>query len=251
MSLLRRVIGAVLRRERQHQGRTLREVAQAAGVSVPYLSEVERGRKEASSEVLAAICRALGLHLSDLLEEVRDELRRVERRLPATGPAAQIRTGGVPATRRGDPAAAGRGTDGSAQTVARLNAVGFGSEPDSDLTAGLGGDALHGGSVPSVGPLGTAGPTGGALAGGLVGGRLAGSGLAGGGLAGGGLAGGIRVVAFADRVGPIHLIARGPLLRRRTSPGRSSGGPLHRSRARRPAARRTATVRATVGSHRG
>ena len=85
MSLLRRVIGAVLRRERQHQGRTLREVAQAAGVSVPYLSEVERGRKEASSEVLAAICRALGLHLSDLLEEVRDELRRVERRLPATG----------------------------------------------------------------------------------------------------------------------------------------------------------------------
>ncbi len=99
MSLLRRVIGAVLRRERQHQGRTLREVAQAAGVSVPYLSEVERGRKEASSEVLAAICRALGLHLSDLLEEVRDELRRVERRLPATGPAAHVRTGGVPATR--------------------------------------------------------------------------------------------------------------------------------------------------------
>ncbi|WP_348773857.1 helix-turn-helix transcriptional regulator [Micromonospora sp. WMMD964] len=84
MSLLRRVIGGVLRRLRQSQGRTLREVAAAAGVSVPYLSEVERGRKEASSEVLAAICRALGIRLSDLLEEARDDLRRVEPRIPAT-----------------------------------------------------------------------------------------------------------------------------------------------------------------------
>ena len=49
-----------------------------AGVSVPYLSEVERGRKEPSSEVLAAICRALGLHLAELLEQVRDELSRIE-----------------------------------------------------------------------------------------------------------------------------------------------------------------------------
>ncbi|HJY24163.1 MAG TPA: helix-turn-helix transcriptional regulator, partial [Actinomycetes bacterium] len=69
--LLRHLIGAALRRARQRQGRTLREVADAARVSMPYLSEVERGRKEASSEVLAAICRALGLRLSDLLEEVR------------------------------------------------------------------------------------------------------------------------------------------------------------------------------------
>jgi transcriptional regulator with XRE-family HTH domain len=83
MSLLRRVIGGVLRRIRLRQGRTLREVAAAAGVSLPYLSEVERGRKEASSEVLAAICRALGIHLSDLLEQARDELRRMERRVPA------------------------------------------------------------------------------------------------------------------------------------------------------------------------
>ncbi|KXK63778.1 hypothetical protein AWW66_00915 [Micromonospora rosaria] len=82
MSLLRRVIGDVLRRLRRRQGRTLREVAGAAGVSVPYLSEVERGRKEASSEVLAAVCRALGIHLSDLLEEARDDLRRVEPRVP-------------------------------------------------------------------------------------------------------------------------------------------------------------------------
>ncbi|GIJ09026.1 helix-turn-helix domain-containing protein [Micromonospora andamanensis] len=226
MSLLRRVIGAVLRRERQHQGRTLREVARAAGVSVPYLSEVERGRKEASSEVLAAICRALGLHLSDLLEEVRDELRRVERRLPATGPA-----GRVPATRPGDPAAtpAGRGTDGSAQPVTRLNAVGFGFA--SDLTAGLGGNDPYRAWPHSGGQFGTAGPTGG-------------------GLSGGRLSGGIRVVAFADPIGPVHLVARGPLLRR-SSPGRSSVGPRHRAGARRRAARRAATVRATVGGHPG
>ncbi|MDG4817141.1 helix-turn-helix transcriptional regulator [Micromonospora sp. WMMD956] len=91
MSLLRRVIGGVLRRVRQRQGRTLREVAEAAGVSLPYLSEVERGRKEASSEVLAAICRALGIGLSDLLEEARDDLRRVERRVPAAPRVALAR----------------------------------------------------------------------------------------------------------------------------------------------------------------
>lgn len=102
MSLLRRVIGGVLRRVRLRQGRTLREVAQAAGVSLPYLSEVERGRKEASSEVLAAICRALGIHLSDLLEEARDELRRVERRVPATSGAGLARLDRVPVARRED-----------------------------------------------------------------------------------------------------------------------------------------------------
>ena len=93
MSLLRRVIGGVLRRLRLRQGRTLREVAAAAGVSMPYLSEVERGRKEASSEVLAAICRALGIRLSDLLEEARDDLRRLERHEPVgfwSGPADRV-----------------------------------------------------------------------------------------------------------------------------------------------------------------
>ncbi|GAA4601887.1 transcriptional regulator with XRE-family HTH domain [Actinoplanes octamycinicus] len=76
MPLLRRVIGSVLRRVRQHQGRTLKEVAAAAGVSLPYLSEVERGTKEASSEILAAICRALGLPMTDLLDLVRQEMIR-------------------------------------------------------------------------------------------------------------------------------------------------------------------------------
>ncbi|RQX51379.1 transcriptional regulator [Micromonospora chalcea] len=98
MSLLRRVIGGVLRRIRLRQGRTLREVAQAAGVSLPYLSEVERGRKEASSEVLAAICRALGIHLADLLEEARDELRR-ERPTPVVPGVSAARFDRVPVAR--------------------------------------------------------------------------------------------------------------------------------------------------------
>ena len=67
--LLRTVLGAVLRRTRLEQGRTLAEVARAAKVSTPYLSELERGRKEASSEVLAAVCEALRIDLSDVLTE--------------------------------------------------------------------------------------------------------------------------------------------------------------------------------------
>ncbi len=78
MLLLRRLIGIILRRTRQRQGRTLREVARVAKVSVPYLSEIERGQKEVSSEVLAALCRALDLRLSDLLDEVLNDLRHLE-----------------------------------------------------------------------------------------------------------------------------------------------------------------------------
>ncbi|MGH3497351.1 MAG: helix-turn-helix domain-containing protein [Nocardioidaceae bacterium] len=72
--LLRNVIGDVLRRERTAQRRTLRDVADDAGVSVPYLSEIERGRKEASSEVLAAICRSLRLPLSDVVGAAHHDL---------------------------------------------------------------------------------------------------------------------------------------------------------------------------------
>lgn len=68
--LLRTMVGEVLRRTRLEQERTLADVASAANVSLPYLSEIERGLKEASSEVLAAICDALEISLSDLLEEV-------------------------------------------------------------------------------------------------------------------------------------------------------------------------------------
>ena len=74
MSLLRRELGAALRRHREEQQRTLRSVAADAGVSLGYLSEVERGVKEASSELLAAICRALGVRLPSLLVEVADAL---------------------------------------------------------------------------------------------------------------------------------------------------------------------------------
>jgi hypothetical protein len=65
--LLRTMLGDVLRRTRLDQARTLADVAKAARVSMPYLSEVERGRKEASSEVLAAICDALRIDITDLL----------------------------------------------------------------------------------------------------------------------------------------------------------------------------------------
>ncbi|GAB4057157.1 hypothetical protein GCM10028775_59210 [Catellatospora paridis] len=68
--LLRSVLGEALRRLRLEQGRTLAEVALAARISMPYLSEVERGLKEVSSEVLAALCAALGIELSDLLVAV-------------------------------------------------------------------------------------------------------------------------------------------------------------------------------------
>jgi transcriptional regulator with XRE-family HTH domain len=78
MVLLRRVIGDALRARRQGQHRTLREVSTAANVSLGYLSEIERGQKEASSELLAAICDALGARLSELLSEVSNTLAIAE-----------------------------------------------------------------------------------------------------------------------------------------------------------------------------
>jgi transcriptional regulator with XRE-family HTH domain len=82
--LLRRVLGRVLRRARQFQGRTLSEVAGAAQISMAYLSELERGRKEASSEVLAAVCAALGVDLAELLTEMLWDLT-TDRSLPGPG----------------------------------------------------------------------------------------------------------------------------------------------------------------------
>ncbi|MES4906609.1 MULTISPECIES: helix-turn-helix domain-containing protein [unclassified Streptomyces] len=77
--LWRDLVGDVLRRERLAQGRTLKDVAEAGRISMPYLSELERGRKEASSEVLAAAAQALGLGLADLLSLAQDELARYAR----------------------------------------------------------------------------------------------------------------------------------------------------------------------------
>src|SRR5499425_2119196 len=78
MVLLRHLLGDALRRLRLRQGRTLREVSASARVSLGYLSEVERGQKEASSELLAAICSALGTPLSQVFREVSDNFALAE-----------------------------------------------------------------------------------------------------------------------------------------------------------------------------
>ena len=78
MVVLRHEIGDVLRDVRQRQGRTLREVSHSARVSLGYLSEVERGQKEASSELLSSICSALDVPLSSMLREVSDRVAVAE-----------------------------------------------------------------------------------------------------------------------------------------------------------------------------
>ena len=72
MVLFRRLLGEVLRSQRMRQGRTLREVSAEARVSLGYISEIERGQKEASSELLASLCAALDVPLSEVLSEVSD-----------------------------------------------------------------------------------------------------------------------------------------------------------------------------------
>lgn len=74
MVLVREAVGLTLRTARTSQARTLRDVARTARVSLGYLSEVERGQKEASSELLSAICVALGLSLSGVFSDVSIEL---------------------------------------------------------------------------------------------------------------------------------------------------------------------------------
>ncbi len=104
MTVIRQVIGETIRGVRLRQRRTLREVSGAARVSLGYLSEIERGQKEPSSELLAAICDALDVRLSDVFAEVSDVMRRQEKvaeraRLApvfvprrAGGPVAQLGT---------------------------------------------------------------------------------------------------------------------------------------------------------------
>ncbi|HET6563337.1 MAG TPA: helix-turn-helix transcriptional regulator [Marmoricola sp.] len=72
MVLFRRLLGEVLRSRRMEQGRTLRQLCADARVSLGYMSEIERGQKEASSELLSAICAALDVPLSEILSEVSD-----------------------------------------------------------------------------------------------------------------------------------------------------------------------------------
>jgi transcriptional regulator with XRE-family HTH domain len=108
--LLRTILGEVLRRTRLDQGRTLAEVAADANVSMPYLSELERGLKESSSEVLAAICGALEIDLADVLAQIGTELAQdrarqlqVVRLGTAGGFGAPLRPG--PSSHRSQPPA--------------------------------------------------------------------------------------------------------------------------------------------------
>ena len=78
MNLLRSYLGSTLRSARVAQGRTLRDVAKSARVSLGYLSEVERGQKEASSELILAICSALDLSLSTLLVDIATQVKSAE-----------------------------------------------------------------------------------------------------------------------------------------------------------------------------
>lgn len=76
---VRDAIGDVLRQARHDQDRTLADVAEEAAVSLPYLSEIERGRKEVSSDLLESVCDALGIDVADVLEQAADGLRVARR----------------------------------------------------------------------------------------------------------------------------------------------------------------------------
>lgn len=113
MPVLRQVVGDTLRGRRMRQRRTLREVSASARVSLGYLSEVERGQKEPSSELLAAICGALDVELSELFAEVSQILRREEKLVLANRVAVIPGTGAARIT-TAPPADSGR--TGSTQT---------------------------------------------------------------------------------------------------------------------------------------
>jgi transcriptional regulator with XRE-family HTH domain len=81
MVLFRRLLGEVLRARRLDQGRSLRDLCAEAAVSLGYMSEIERGQKEAASELLASICAALDAPLSEILSEVADAVALEETRI--------------------------------------------------------------------------------------------------------------------------------------------------------------------------
>src|SRR5688500_20042884 len=115
MVLLRREIGDALRARRQGQHRTLREVSTAANVSLGYLSEIERGQKEASSELLASICDALGARLSEVLQDVSDTVALAEQVEGVLVPQPVA----TPAPRVEEPATAVWAEDGQATVTVR------------------------------------------------------------------------------------------------------------------------------------
>ncbi len=93
--LWREVLGQRLRALRQDQDQTLSETAGRAGISPQYLSEIERGRKEPSSEMIAALAGALGTSLTGLTEQVATDLRRQQATAPASAPASSRASGPV------------------------------------------------------------------------------------------------------------------------------------------------------------
>jgi transcriptional regulator with XRE-family HTH domain len=123
--LLRDVYGTVLRRERRRQRRTLDDVASRAGVSIQYLSEIERGRKEASSEILAAVCASLGSGLAAFLAAAHRELAAAERR-----PILDLTRSIPPSSLTSAPLGLGIGSEPAPRTE-----PGAGSEPDPGPTA--------------------------------------------------------------------------------------------------------------------
>lgn len=127
MPVLRQVVGDTLRALRLRQRRTLREVSASARVSLGYLSEVERGQKEPSSELLAAIASALDVELSELFAEVSVQLRREEKlaggRLVAVSGSALPAVPGAGASRISPaPTATGRPGDVAVRAVATVAA---------------------------------------------------------------------------------------------------------------------------------
>ena len=95
MVMFRRLLGDVLRDARTRQGLTLRELSAGARVSLGYISEIERGQKEASSELLASLCAALDLPLSQVLSDVStaaavEEAASAPTPLPTPQPAGQV-----------------------------------------------------------------------------------------------------------------------------------------------------------------
>ncbi len=96
MVLFRRLLGDVLRGARMQRGMTLRDLSAEARVSLGYISEIERGQKEASSELLASLCQAMDLPLSDVLRDVADAvaLEEVALGLVASTPIGAARPAG-------------------------------------------------------------------------------------------------------------------------------------------------------------
>jgi transcriptional regulator with XRE-family HTH domain len=135
MVLLRRVIGDALRARRRSQHRTLREVSTSANVSLGYLSEIERGQKEASSELLSSICDALGAQLSEVLREVSDTMALAEQMevlVPVGGQAQESSVGRQPTGER----AASTGDTATAHAMARARAAATGPARAPKVTDG-------------------------------------------------------------------------------------------------------------------